>query len=223
LNTGKSREFLQRKLSARTRTAAWIVDSSGPNIPLPDIDLESGYSSSSDSDPDEDMREKLRKDAMTVSWFSPGSLTQEPETLGSRSQSGSQSGKIAKPRLARIKSVGRAPRRPTPLPVNQRHTPQSVSIETVLVGMAVPQEVSPLQRMPTSAHQDIFPFFPSLSSPLPARSFPRDYDGLGIIQVSASLGSESSSYGRRVLRDSDVLGMQDYDTATHEKRHFISR
>ncbi|KAL0946281.1 hypothetical protein HGRIS_012532 [Hohenbuehelia grisea] len=234
LNTGRSREFLQRKTSARARTAAWIVNSSGIDSPaLANVDLERGsinlYDDFSDgSDDEETTRGGLSKDATTVPWLEKQPEEQQAQAMSAanrnrtRSRSGSgSSSKSSKAKLARIKSVGRVPKRSTPQPIKSGHTRQSMSIETVMVGMVTSDEVSPLQRLPMSVHRDAFPSFMSSSPhpPLPTRSYTEDSSGVS--PVSLLLGSEGSSYGqRRVLRDSDVLGMQEFDSPIQGRNFF---
>lgn len=165
LDTGKSKAFT-RNSDAKAHPADWIdYDAIRPMDGLSSIaedHIASHQTSTHTASRSEDNR-SLRKsdgvDVLKIPWLKHPEMEEEERRLGAMSN---------KARLARIKSVGKAPMRSTPVPMKTGHVIRgSLHIEPIMIP-------------------------------------PKQHNNMEIIQ-----GSLDSTYSRSVLRDSEVLGIED--------------
>jgi hypothetical protein len=185
LHSGDSQEFAY-KSSTVTRTASWT--SSGPrpsnDIPLDVVaeeypqehDLSSSHALAepvSVRNITNEPRERVKStDTLSIPWLKNPEMMAEDEA-----RLANVLGRNAPP--SRFKTVGKAPRKYTPTPINTGHTRGSIAIEPIMI----PRQVTPNMEI-----------------------------------VQGSLTSNSSSRG--VLRDSEVLGIEDGNYVAQPRSFF---
>ncbi|KAF9463236.1 hypothetical protein BDZ94DRAFT_633486 [Collybia nuda] len=172
LHGAKSREVMRRS-SGVTKQADWIdYDAIRPIDKLPSIVIDEGHkgrvrtASDATSYRESNLRQSEGLDGLAIPWLKPPNVEEEERRIA-RS--------MRKTDLSRIKSVGKAPRRSTPVPVRTRYARGSLHIEPIMI--------PPKERGMTEAIQ----------------------------------GSLDSTYSRSVLRDSEVLGIEDGSLAKARK------
>ncbi|KAF7439878.1 hypothetical protein PC9H_000215 [Pleurotus ostreatus] len=199
LNTGRSQDFAEWKLRKANSLRRDNEASPAPTLKRSDSKRSTLPTPNEDDEMDaEELRARLQKDAITVPWLRDSPKKDFEIQKANRVQ------------LTRIKSIGRAPRRSTPTPVRSAHARDSMymSVETLP------------QSLPTTS---------AVAGPRPRGSTLYSYDNqktaaevyrdsIVANEVSSSYGS---AYGRGVLRDSEVLGLEADSPVTG--RHPFSR
>ncbi|KAL4263855.1 hypothetical protein AB1N83_005460 [Pleurotus pulmonarius] len=199
LNTGRSQDFAEWKLRKANSLRRDNDASPAPTLKRSDSKRSVLPTPNEADEMDaEELRARLQKDAITVPWLRDSPKKDFEIQKANRVQ------------LTRIKSIGRAPRRSTPTPVRSVHARDSMymSVETLP------------QSLPTTS---------ALGGPRPRGSTLHSYDNQKTAaevyrdsvvanEVSSSYGS---GYGRGVLRDSEVLGLEADSPVTG--RHPFSR